>query len=506
MKPSGRRSRCFCFNARFPPETHTPYLYLMNNVLFIMCDQLRADALGFVGKFPVKTPNIDKLAEEGTVFSNAYCANPVCVPSRASIMTGTPSYENGVYYNDQPWPDSMQTFADVMRDNSFYTTLIGKTHFQPKRRSGGFQRMVHVSDHGAYLQSKGVTEKRRPGKVSDADALKRAYPIEPTTVPLEHYKPVYLTDQAIHELERVTERRECGPLGVEPFLMKLSYTKPHSPCNPPEPYFSMYQPEDLPAPARSDEERATFSKQYQEWVGIWDQLEDERVLKHRAQYFGCVTLVDDMIGRVVDKLKELGIYDNTLIIFTSDHGDHLCDHHSQQKAFLYDCSTKVPLIFRGPGIPAGKVVEEEVSQIDLSPTILDYCQLLLPERRDPDGNLIYCNHKERESRSLMPYFQQDGPVDPEYIVVSENAMHGQHFMMKRGNLKINVYVYKDGSKEFDVFHLDKDPDELHNQGKDFTEDDMPDDFRAVYEKVLAKQARHADGWYFFQDKVRPMYT
>jgi len=478
----------------------------MNNILFIMADQIRFDALGFMHKFPVKTPNIDRLAENGAVFNNAYCSNPLCVPARASIMTGVNSYDHGVYYNDQNWPDEMATFADKLAKNCYYTTLIGKTHFFPPRKSAGFQKMVLPEDYSHYLKKRELAKKRIPGSVSDLDSLNRAYPIEPTDTPFERYRPVYYTDRAIHELDLISRRRECDDQGNEPFLMKVSYSLPHTPCNPPEPYFSMYQPEDLPPPVATEQELNHFSLQMKEFYKIWNQMDPERLLKNRAQYFGCVTLIDEQIGRILDKLEEAGVYDNTLIILTADHGDHLCDHHLQQKASFYEASVRVPLIFAGPGIPKAKVVEENVSHIDVFPTLMDFCHLAMPRRRDASGNLIYRDTDESDAMSLMPYFSDQDEVNPDRIIISENAIRGQRFMLKKGDTKINYYVNPDAENEWDYYDLQDDPDELNNRGRSFSVHDLEPDMREQFDKVLEKSRRHASGHYYFQGKVRPMFT
>lgn len=478
----------------------------MRNILLIMMDQLRYDALGFHGTFPVRTPNIDKLAATGARFENAYCANPVCVPARASLMTGVYSYDHGVYYNDQNWPEHMDTYAARLAANGYYTTLIGKTHFLPRRKSAGFQKMVLPEDHVAYLEKRGLFKPSSGGKVSDGDHLNRCYPIEPTDLPLEHYRPVFFTDRALRELDRIAARRECGEDGNEPFLMKVSYALPHTPCNPPEPYFSMYRPEDLPPPVRCEGEIERFSEQQRRWYEIWQQLDEGRAIRNRAQYFGCVSLVDEQIGRLVDKLKEIGVFDNTLIVLTSDHGDHLCDHYLQQKAFFYDCSAKVPFIFSGPQIPAGTAIRENVSHIDLFPTLLEYCGLSMPRLRDGSGRLIYADTQESDAASLMPYFCGQSNVFPQRVIVSENAVLGRHFMLKQGDAKINCYVNADGGHEFDCYDLQADPCELENRGRELAPGEWPDGMREAFDVVLEKSGRHAAGHYFFQGKIRPMFT
>ena len=478
----------------------------MKNILLIMMDQLRYDALGFMKKFPVRTPNIDRLAENGTVFENAYCSNPVCVPARASIMTGVNSYDHGVYYNDQNWPDHMETFPAKLAANCYYTTLIGKTHFFPVRKSAGFQKMVIEEDYVEFLKKRDLAKKPLAGKATGSNYLNKAYPTEPTHLPLEYYEPVYFTDRALHELDLIASRRECHGEGNEPFLMNVSYLRPHSPCIPPEPYFSMYRPEDLPPPTRNELEIGRFSSQLRCWHDIWDQLDKERALKHRAQYFGCVTLLDEQIGRIIRKLEELNIFDDTLIMLTSDHGDHLCDHHLQQKGFFYDCSAKVPMIFSGPGIPKGKRVRENVGQIDIFPTVLEYCDLSMPRLRDASGKLIYADTCESDAMSLMPYFSDRDAVNPDRIIISENAMYGQRFMLKQGDVKINYYINRDGDNEFDYYNLKDDPDELDNKGQSFSVSDLKPDMKREFDKVLEKSGQYASGHYYYQGKIRPMFT
>ncbi|MFN2350551.1 MAG: sulfatase, partial [Kiritimatiellia bacterium] len=369
----------------------------MNNIVFIMMDQWRYDAMGCMGKFPVKTPNIDRLVDGGTMFQNTYCSNPVCVPARASLMTGLYSYDHGVYYNDQNFPERLATLPGRLSANGYYAVHIGKKHIHPEHRAIGFNKLVLKA--GDPLKRR--LKKRAAGAQADswhkAEVLAKGYPVQPTDGKLEDYEPVQCTENALHELDLLAERRECRPGGNEPFFMKVSYSRPHSPCNPPEPYFSMYRPEDLPPPAANETEIARFSSQMKKWYDIWSKLDADRALKHRAQYFGCVTLVDEQIGRILRRLQELQLDENTLIVLTADHGDHLCDHHVQQKAFFYDSSARVPFIFNGPGVSAGRRVRENVSHIDLFPTLLDYCDLAMPRLRDPAGRLIYADQCETDA-------------------------------------------------------------------------------------------------------------
>src|SRR5690625_3448772 len=327
------------------------------NILFITADQLRYDALGFQNVFPVKTPNLDALAAKGTVFDNAYCSYPLCVPSRASIMTGRYSYQHGVYYNDQGWSDDLPTVAKNLSDNGYYTVECGKTHFRPPRKHYGFNKEVNELDYDDYLSAQGIKKKLPSSNLSWMDnweeqLLEFDYSTKPGDIPIEHYEPVFHTNNAIDELRRLTQTRQCTGNCHEPFFMWLSFLRHTTPCTPPEPYFSMYADADIPEPVHREDEVEKFPKLLKKYQEDWRCLSDERIRKCRTQYLADVTIFDEQIGRIMQTLKELSLDDNTMIIFYSDHGDHLGDHYMQQKSLFFESSARVPLIMQGPGIPA----------------------------------------------------------------------------------------------------------------------------------------------------------
>jgi arylsulfatase len=470
----------------------------MKNILFITCDQLRYDALGFKKYFPVKTPNIDKLVSEGVLFDNAYCANPLCVPARASIMTGKFGHETGVFYNDQAWPENLKTLPGELSKNGYYTVAVGKMHFIPKRCYGGFQKRVgdNDSDYKEYLKYKGLVPGKgdgsRDGSPHDSQNIKERFMHpEPTPLPLEDYETVYTTENALRELALIAKRRECSERGNEPFFMWLSHVKPHSPCDPPEPYFSMYDPKTMPSclPKKSLEDTP---KSLQRYSKHWAALTDEEIQKNRARYMGNVTLIDEQLGRIFSKLKEMGVYDNTLIIFSSDHGDHLGDYGFQQKSFFYDYSAKVPFIFVGPGIPKGKVIRENVSHIDLFPTLLDYCDLYPKEKFDPDGKSYPYDVERGEAVSLLPAINDQNTSLKERVVVSESGVHGLHIMLKKGNLKFNYYANSD---EIECYDTEKDPQELNNIGKQFSRNTLPSEIKKKLDEILLSTAKYQTRWY-----------
>jgi arylsulfatase A-like enzyme len=313
---------------------------------------------------------------------------------------------------------------------------------------------------------------------------------------MEHYLPVFITDSALHELDLIRNRRECFPGGNEPFFMWCSYLLPHVPCVPPEPYFSMYSPDDMPELNKTEKELNTFSRQVEKWRKEWSFIDNEKAQKLRAQYLGCVSLIDEQIGRIIQQLKELNIYDNTLIVFSSDHGDYLGDHHMQQKGFFHDCSSKVPLIFSGPGAAKDKKVNELVTHIDLLPTIMEYCGLTL-ERKG-----IEIDISTPDAVSLVPALGT-GELSKGRIIVSESGICGYSVMMRQGNLKI---VYYEDTGKIDIFDLCEDPEEQNNLGKDKTRQDIPEQFSRTLEQVLNKIEKYRNETYYHNGKRRRMFT
>jgi arylsulfatase A-like enzyme len=214
-------------------------------------------------------------------------------------------------------------------------------------------------------------------------------------------------------------------------------------------------------------------------------------------------VVDEQIGRVLNMVERLNLTENTLIIVSSDHGDYLGDHHMQQKAFFHDVSSKVPLIFCGPGVKPGHVAKENVSLVDLFPTLLDYCDFLPPSRRDEQDRLI-SDHPllNPEARSFLPALQ-GGDLSQERIILSETGIYGQGMMAKVGSHKYNYYPQ---TNEFDFFDLNSDPDELNNLGRTLTFESLPPAVREAFDRILKFTRPMQAKNYSFDGKIFPMFT
>lgn len=471
----------------------------MRNILLITADQYRYDMLGHLGAHPVQTPNLDRLSREGTRFDCAYTPNPLCIPARASIMTGLRSCDHGVYYGDG-WANSLPTLPGRLAENGYYTTEVGKTHFFPRRRHAGFHRVWDLSCYLKELADQGLTRynaAERRGKHGSA------FKTTPTHLPDELHPTIRTTDVALEELRVIAERRRCQQFGYEGFFMWLSYISPHVPCDPPEPYFSMYDRESVTPFVRSEAELDTFSEPLTRWRDEWSYMDDAWMTKLRAQYMGDVTLVDHQIGRVLELLDDLQIRDNTLIIFTADHGDYLGDHWLQQKGFFHEPSARVPLVFNGPDIASGQTVKGPASLLDLYPTILDYEDLWIPPVRDAEGRLVYRNAEDVPGCTLLPVLTGEQPMDRDRVVISESGIHGRHLMIRYRNWK---YIHYFNSDEWDVFDLDSDPDELQNLHADMRLADLPLPMHEAFDDISSRMDQWKDGSYMMNGEPRPMFS
>lgn len=343
------------------------------NVLLIMTDQHRADALGAYGNQVIRTPHLDALARGGVLFRNCWAQHPVSMPSRASIFTGRYPSAHRVRSNGVPLPRHEKTLAQVFLDNGYRTGGAGKFHFIPHLGRQlptmethpepfyGFQEFHigedgRVGEHGLWL------EREHPEYARKRD----------NEIPIELHN-TYWT--ASHTIEFI---RRCAARG-EPFLAFCSFVDPHHSYNPPPPYRDMYKESEMPPPVIRAGELADKPPFFEAWSKQYQNF-NQRVRYHRTQYYGEVTFIDDSIGRILAGLDELKIRDNTLLVFTSDHGDLLGDHGLFFKGpFHYRACANVPLLFNWPGrLRSGKVVEGIVQEIDLFPTITELAGVANP--------------------------------------------------------------------------------------------------------------------------------
>ena len=372
------------------------------NILLISSDQHNAEILGCMGNPVVQTPHLDGLAAEGTVFRQAFTPLPICTPARTSIFTGLTCKHHGVYHNInmncQPGKPCLGpefvAFPERLAEAGYDTAFFGKLHTRHEcDRNFGLRtaRLVEgkchfvpsPDDQDEYRRT--LAERGYPPDVwkvweNDPSYAVNNYATSP--LPNADYIDTFIADMAIDHLR-----------GVEgPFFAWVSFCTPHNPWDPPRPYDTMYDPADVPMPHRKVGELETKHPRWVDRVartiaseparsmdpelpgGIanaYARFPEAKTRRMLAAYYGQVSHLDAQVGRVLDALKARGLYDDTLVLFLSDHGDYCGNHWAFYKyAALYDALIRVPLIVRWPGA-AGGHCDELVSLIDVAPTILD---------------------------------------------------------------------------------------------------------------------------------------
>jgi arylsulfatase A-like enzyme len=474
----------------------------IKNILFIMADQLRWDHLSCYGHPHLATPNIDGLARRGVRFDSAYVQSPVCGPSRASFYTGRTVFSHGATWNRVPLPIGEMTLGDYLRPVGVRTAVVGKTHMMPD--AAGMARLglnksteigMIVSEPGfePYERDDGLHPtplvRKRGGALAYNDWLRsKGYPGEnpwnefansaegpegevlsgwylrnsnlPARVQEQHSETAYMTDRALDFM------RESGET---PWCLHLSYIKPHWPYMAPAPYHDMYGHNTfLPIqrdPVERDDPNPVF--------GAFMNMEVSRSFSEDGAretvmpaYMGLIKQIDDHLGRVFAYLDETGKTDETMIVFTSDHGDYLGDHWMGEKELFHEVSVKVPLIIVDPRPQAdgtrGSTSDALVEAIDLVPTFIEAVGAPIPDHR-------------LEGRALGPILCGETPDDWREAVFSEIDYA---FYEARNTLDLGVddargymlrtrrwkYVHFKGFPP-QLFDLQDDPEEFHDLGR-----------------------------------------
>jgi arylsulfatase A-like enzyme len=468
------------------------------NVLFIMADQLRADHLACAGHPYIRTPTIDALAQRGVRFANAFVTSGVCGPSRMSYYTGRYAISHGATWNRVPLAVGEVTLGEMLRDAGLTLALTGKTHVMPDRAGLARLQLDGASELGALLAHGGFEEIDRydghhaPGAESGYPAYLRAHGYGgddpwsehviaaidadgevvsgwhmrhvhlPARVKEEHSETAYMTDQAIAFMRHV---------GARPWLLHLSYVKPHWPYMAPAPYHAMYSADQcLPVVRRDDELRNQHPvlaayRQQEECVSF---QRDDCIRTVRPVVQGLISQLDHHLGRLFDAMAASGQLERTLVIFCSDHGDFLGDHWLGEKELFYDTVQRVPLIVVDPRHEAdatrGRVDTRFVECVDLVPTILDAL------------DVEAAAHRHRiEGRSLQPLLHGESPPwrdavfsELDYSFRQARLLLGKDVHQCRAfSLRTQRWRYVHWLDEPEqLFDLQSDPDEFTDLGRD----------------------------------------
>ena len=353
------------------------------NIILIMTDQHRADAVGYAGNSAIFTPNLDRLAADGVIFSNAYSSTPSCTPARAALLTGMSPWHHGMLGYGKVARAYEFEMPRMLREQGYYTYGIGKMHWYPQKALHGF--------HGTLIDESGRIESE--GFVSDyRDWFKLTAPgKDPDLTGIgwnEHRAGVFQLEEHLHpdhwKADRAIELLNNYDLEA-PLFLKVSFSRPHSPYDPPQRVLDQYDGVQIPNPVVGD-----WAKDFANYPNTPEAAFGDFGVDHsvnsRRHYYALITFLDEQIGRIIDKLKEKGMYDNSLILFVSDHGDMLGDHHHWRKTYAYEGSAKVPLVIKPAknrmNVVSSPVLENPVEIRDILPTFLDAAGAKIPEKMD----------------------------------------------------------------------------------------------------------------------------
>ncbi len=411
------------------------------NILFVMADQMTPFMLAVCNGMGAKTKHLNTLAEHGALFKNAYTPSPICVPARAAFMTGQYVSRTGSYDNGDPFQSFVPTFAHYLTNQDYEVILSGKMHFIGADQLHGFKRRLNTDVYpSSFIWSYPLLDEDDPdAKSFDFVRQYQAENIGPGWSSELQY------DEETHF--RALEYLRQAP--DNPYMLAVSYTNPHPPYKVPKAYWDLYKDVEVPLPHYPDTMDASYSeldKAMLRWYGLdKNPIRDIRHLKAMRRGFCALShYVDDKLGELLAVLEDTGQRDNTVIIFTADHGEMLGEKGLIQKRSLYEWSTRIPMIIDYPGA-GSRIVETPVSLIDITATLLDIAgaQPVTPL----DGRSLF--------GAIHGDTLEDVPVISEYH--AEGIMK-PCFMVRRGPWKY-IYIHRAGAQ---LFNIDLDPDEWNN--------------------------------------------
>jgi arylsulfatase A-like enzyme len=479
--------------------------------LFVITDQQRADHVGYAGNDVIRTPHLDALAAQSTVFERAYVANPICMPNRSSILTGRMPSAHGCIFNDRALDWGANTFVRQLREAGYRTALLGKSHLQlgvdkhlipgsdlqPAIRDGhpgsayafeftdrylsddfedpddfyGFDRVEFSIDHGAKISGHHLRWALKKGARQDEIVVPMS-----AEAPALHrsrhwwqiYKPTYAPE--LHSTEFVTDRTidflEEACHEESPWMAWCSFPDPHHPMTPPGEWFERHRPDGMLTPPTLDDpltQAPRFIRNTRKrrtppvWVLPFGVHDPELAQEAMAATYGMLEFIDDAVGRIVAALDRLRARENTIIVFTSDHGDMLGDHGLMLKGSLhYSGVVRVPLLIALPGRDGART-EALACSVDLAQTILELCGL-----RNFDG---------MQGQSLVPVLEDPkARVRQSVLIEDDLAPHVAGLLRLPNKLRTLVTEHarytRDSNGDEQLFDLGEDPDEIRELRED----------------------------------------
>ncbi len=425
------------------------------NILYLMSDQHRADCLGCAGNTLIKTPHLDSIAAGGVVFSRAYSSTPSCTPARSAILTGLSPWHHGMIGYGRVAEKYPFELPDALREAGYYLYGIGKMHWHPQRLLRGYHKILldesgraetpgFVSDYRQWFKEQAPDLDPDATGIGWNDYRAKAY-----ALPEQLHPTRWTADQAVEFIEQYDR--------AEPFMLKVSFARPHSPYDPPQRFMDMYNEADMPAPVVGDWAAQYAPHDEPPNPSLWHgDLGVPQAKESRRAYYGSVTFIDEQIGRILAALKKRSLYDNTLVIFFADHGDMLGDHHLWRKTYAYESSARIPMLLRWPksmGMDRqrGKTLPQPVELRDILPTFLDAAGAPIPDHLD--------------GKSLLELVRGNPKGWRPFIDLEHSMCYNQDHWnaLTDGKFKYIYYAY-DGREQ--LFDLTNDPRELRNLAPD----------------------------------------
>lgn len=403
------------------------------NILMILTDQMHKKALGSLDK-NLLTPNLDRLAEDGITYLNAYSNNPVCGPFRGNLFTGMYTCDNGVLNNNDPLPTDVECMADTFNKNGYETSFVGKWHLGghgnlpiPETLRGGFNHFIgYQCYNGFWTENKFYDEN---------DEVHR----------FDGHRTDITTDLGIERLNNLAKKDE-------PFLHVIFYQSPHYPEQPSDEFAELYENSEVSFPPNYqdvDPYTPTYDpRSPRPFKYCADYLRyGGNMREYKRLYNAMVSQIDHGVGRIIETLKDLGIYDDTMILFSSDHGDMQGSHGLLNKCLPYEESCGIPLIIKGSDKHmSGSKVTTPVSSIDYYTTAINYADIVIGP--------------ELEGRNLMHLAEDEGEYENDYVF-AENYIGNDKWIMIRDN-QYKLVVDMDSMEATHLFDMDEDPYEMNN--------------------------------------------
>ena len=431
------------------------------NILLIFTDQQRYDTIAALGNPIIKTPTLDELVKEGVSYTNAFSPCPVCVPARHAMVTGRMPYITDCVDNESS--NYRKSFIEVLSDNGYQTLGIGKMHFTIKRDRSvcteeqdlesllgtnndiydhwGFEKRSTSEtrtddDYETYVRENGFGHVGSP----KGENSEMYYIPQPSQLPAELDETSWVVHESLQQLENRDKQR--------PFFMMTSFQRPHPPFVAPFPWNKLYRCAEMAPPVIPDdyESLLCFWNRFQNRYKYRDQGIDNNLIRTmKAYYYASISFIDYNISKMIDYLKENNLYKDTLIIFTSDHGELMGDYESYQKFLPYDSSARIPYIMRYPKkLKPGSIDERLVSLDDILPTVLDVAGVTYPNPEILPGESV---------------FEIDGNTDRGYLYI-EHGHGSKRWVCLREKQYKYTYYYGGGKEE--LFDMKNDPDETTN--------------------------------------------